>query len=358
MNDDLNLSQDEIGALLGNGVDLSATSSNGSSSMGAFIDIINNASAGVKQSLSQTLGDETALSVASVEESRGLSCDGAVQWYVAQGSFSNGKKFRHYFVFSAELAQQIVSQFLKIGDTHNDIDQLGGPLAEISEGIINAIQQSLGKKFDTVIGEYESVEDLSQVAGDDSLIKIEWSFGTNSFFEFFGLDILESVGDETETSSKNDDSNFLSDLDSSNSNEESDIASSMDGGILSSLGSGEDESMSLGESLLGVQSAVSGVNMPSFDNDKMTGSDNNSSINMLKDVTMDVTVELGSTKKLIGDILELNRGSIIELKKLAGEPLDIKINNKLIAKGEVVVIDEYFGVRIIEIVSPNQKPII
>lgn len=74
-------------------------------------------------------------------------------------------------------------------------------------------------------------------------------------------------------------------------------------------------------------------------------------LNLLMDIPLRVTVELGRTQKQIKDILEMSQGSIIELDKLAGEPVDILVNNKLIAKGEVVVIDENFGVRVTDIVS-------
>ncbi|MBO2945746.1 flagellar motor switch phosphatase FliY [Paenibacillus sp. F411] len=76
-----------------------------------------------------------------------------------------------------------------------------------------------------------------------------------------------------------------------------------------------------------------------------------SNLNLLMDIPLKVTVELGRTQKQIKDILEMSQGSIIELDKLAGEPVDILVNNKLIAKGEVVVIDENFGVRVTDIVS-------
>ena len=73
------------------------------------------------------------------------------------------------------------------------------------------------------------------------------------------------------------------------------------------------------------------------------------------DVQMSLTVELGRTKMYIKDILGLGEGSIIELDKLAGEPVDLLVNGKLIAKGEVVVIDENFGVRVTDIVSPTDR---
>ena len=82
---------------------------------------------------------------------------------------------------------------------------------------------------------------------------------------------------------------------------------------------------------------------------------NDANIGLILDVPLQVTVELGRTKKRIRDILELANGSIIELDKLAGEPVDILVNGKLLAKGEVVVIDENFDVRITDIVSPMER---
>lgn len=78
-------------------------------------------------------------------------------------------------------------------------------------------------------------------------------------------------------------------------------------------------------------------------------------ISLIMDVFMEVTVELGRTKKTIKDILSMGEGTIIELDKLAGEPVDILVNHKPIAKGEVVVIDENFGVRVTEILSPLER---
>ena len=82
---------------------------------------------------------------------------------------------------------------------------------------------------------------------------------------------------------------------------------------------------------------------------------NDANIGLILDVPLQVTVELGRTKKTIKDILELTNGSIVELDKLAGEPVDIMVNGKFLAKGEVVVIDENFGVRITDIVSPAER---
>ena len=88
----------------------------------------------------------------------------------------------------------------------------------------------------------------------------------------------------------------------------------------------------------------------SFSNDNMgtTGQEN---IGLIKDVPLEVTVELGRTTKSISDILDFSPGTIIELDRIAGEPIDVLVNGKFVAKGEVVVIEESFGVRITEIIK-------
>ena len=74
-------------------------------------------------------------------------------------------------------------------------------------------------------------------------------------------------------------------------------------------------------------------------------------IELIKDVPLEVTVELGRTHKSINEILDFAPGTIIELDKIAGEPIDVLVNGKYVAKGEVVVIEESFGVRVTEIIK-------
>ena len=76
-----------------------------------------------------------------------------------------------------------------------------------------------------------------------------------------------------------------------------------------------------------------------------------SKLKMILDVPLKVTVELGRTKMLVNDLLQLGQGSVIELDKIAGEPMEILINDKLVAMGEVVVVNEKFGVRLTDVVS-------
>ncbi|MCD6460363.1 flagellar motor switch protein FliN [bacterium] len=78
-------------------------------------------------------------------------------------------------------------------------------------------------------------------------------------------------------------------------------------------------------------------------------------IDIILDVNVEITAELGRKTMLIRDILEIGPGAVLELNKLAGEPVDLLVNNKLLARGEVVVINENFGVRIIDIVGQEQR---
>lgn len=98
---------------------------------------------------------------------------------------------------------------------------------------------------------------------------------------------------------------------------------------------------------------VQSVQFPNLMMQQVSGEQGN--ISLIMDVYMEMSVELGRTRKLIKEILSMGEGTIIELDKLAGEPVDILVNHKPIAKGEVVVIDENFGVRVTEILSPGER---
>ena len=83
---------------------------------------------------------------------------------------------------------------------------------------------------------------------------------------------------------------------------------------------------------------------------KLTGN-----MDFLLDIPLEISVELGRTKILINELLKLGQGSVIELSKLAGETLEILANQKLVARGEVVVVNEKYGVRLTEIISPSER---
>ena len=76
---------------------------------------------------------------------------------------------------------------------------------------------------------------------------------------------------------------------------------------------------------------------------------------LILDIPLRVTVELGRTKMVVSDLLNLGQGSVVELNKLAGDPMEIFVNDKLVARGEAVVVNEKFGVRLTDIISPSER---
>lgn len=82
---------------------------------------------------------------------------------------------------------------------------------------------------------------------------------------------------------------------------------------------------------------------------------NERNLNLIMDIPLRVTVELGRTKMVVSELLNLGQGSVVELNKLAGEPLEVLVNNKLVARGEAVVVNEKFGVRLTDIISQTER---
>lgn len=85
----------------------------------------------------------------------------------------------------------------------------------------------------------------------------------------------------------------------------------------------------------------------------MNDSEQKRGLDFLHDVNMRVTVEFGRSKTNVRELLKFQKGSVIELEKMSGEPLDVRLNGKLVARGEAVIVNDRFGVRVTEIVSPE-----
>lgn len=98
---------------------------------------------------------------------------------------------------------------------------------------------------------------------------------------------------------------------------------------------------------------LSGETPKSFSS--MTGDGTNNDINMVLDIPVQLSVELGRTKVPIKHILQLGQGSVVELDALAGEPMDVLVNGYLIAQGEVVVVNDKFGIRLTDVVTPSER---
>ena len=116
------------------------------------------------------------------------------------------------------------------------------------------------------------------------------------------------------------------------------------------------KALDAGEDIAEGQPLGGDVGQPSFDElEQHKPSGPSKDLDFILDIPLEVTVEMGRTRMLINDLLQLGQGSVIELNRLAGEPLDVLVNNKLVARGEVVVVSEKFGIRITDIVSPMER---
>lgn len=89
--------------------------------------------------------------------------------------------------------------------------------------------------------------------------------------------------------------------------------------------------------------------------EKSEGGKRERNLDLILDIPLKVTVELGRCKMVVSELLNLGQGSVIELNKLAGEPMEVLVNDKLVARGEAVVVNEKFGVRLTDIISPAER---
>lgn len=117
----------------------------------------------------------------------------------------------------------------------------------------------------------------------------------------------------------------------------------------------ENNDINMNDDLMNQKAVSAMAQFEEFDDSTQTGGVYNDKLHFLKDLPMNVYIELGRTQMQIKDILELERGYVIELDKLASEPVDVFVNNKKIAEGEVVVIDKHFGIRITNLVDPANR---
>ncbi len=97
------------------------------------------------------------------------------------------------------------------------------------------------------------------------------------------------------------------------------------------------------------------VSEPDFNELQKTGVKGTLDLDFILDIPLTLTVELGRCRILINELLQLSQGSVVELQKIAGEPMDIFVNQRLIARGEVVVVNEKFGIRMTDIISPAER---
>ncbi|MDR2480095.1 MAG: flagellar motor switch protein FliN [Treponema sp.] len=272
--------------------------------------------------------------------------------------FSSGFPGEHIFIMSEDCAKSIASLMNKEDNIQLDemaLSMIGEAVGTIVGAQITALTGKTGNKSIANIPPTAANVPKATAAlpgGDFAGAQYQLDLGdgsTHQFWEVFGAaaasDIAKSLsggGQSAPAPSGGMAMNAMPNMGGANM-----------GGMQMGMGSMGGMNMGGGGMFMGPAN-VQSVQFPNLMQPN-GGTIESGNIGLIMDVFMEMTVELGRTKKLIKEILGMGEGTIIELDKLAGEPVDILVNHKLIAKGEVVVIDENFGVRVTEIVSPMER---
>ncbi len=246
------------------------------------------------------------------------------------------------YVFPVDLARRIA--MIMMGESSEPAELNDAHLSTITEIINNlgsSLSNSLGGRFNDNLmpsapdaKKYNGPGDVPQF-GDSKVIRISYNFNIEGFpsarmVQYIDYNAMARWGKSQSGSSSSAGAQAAS--------------FDLDFGMPAGGGGGAPKGV-----------PINPVNFPSLQQSASATAALPPNLQLLLDVQMVLTVELGRTKKYVKDILGLGEGSIIELDKLAGEPVDLLVNGKLIAKGEVVVIDENFGVRVTDIVGPAER---
>ncbi|MEM5948650.1 flagellar motor switch protein FliN [Spirochaetia bacterium 38H-sp] len=253
-------------------------------------------------------------------------------------SYTDGKIGAHGY-FLDEAAATKIAGFL-----------VGQENVELTEASISALQEGLSQingPVVTSLGDFASVTILTAPPQGALVSKNDFSLSDK---EFVILDYPVDIEGESVSIKEYFSSSLVMSLINLPASQSSMQQPSM--GQNSMQGINMADNTNAGANLWGAGAPqVQQVQFPQF-GDSGLSAEQQTNISLLMDVYMELTVELGRTRKMVKEILGMGEGTIIELDKLAGEPVDILVNHKLIARGEVVVIDENFGVRVTEIISP------
>lgn len=393
---DGSLSQDEIDALLQGTDDGASDNSNGGSfsdnigmngggsnsgllsqaENSAFLDLINSSSGNVGGALGALIGKVVTVGSPRLEvlSGRDISNQMSGQFVEIVMDYESGAIGHHSYILDVDLAKSIAG--LMMGQEFEELtDMEFGAVSEamnvLSGNSSNTIGTKVKKELRTsppVIGMKDN--SMMTVNSGDNYVKVVYDFsieGTAStkLIEIFGLNVVKDL-----TSSITPASNQMGGNAGTKNNAGSMGQTMNMGGMNQNMGMGNMGGMPQNVGMMNMgggmpqnmgmmnmggmpQNQFQNVQFSSFQPAQADAQGGN--INLLMDVNMELTVELGRTKKSIKEILGMGEGTVIELDKLAGEPVDILVNGKLIARGEVVVIDENFGVRVTEIINPMDR---
>lgn len=356
---DGSLSQDEIDALLqGNSMDFEEAPAVDESGLSPkakmdFTSFLNDTVASKEANLGGMVGESLSLKAPSIEVVKsselGSGLDGSI--VEIKMDYSEGIKGSHSYIFNEGFASVMAGKMM--GQTEVDLNEAAlSALEEAANTIAGSSATSIGDLVGVTVmnapGKTAVMSGSELAFASDYVLKatfpieLEGSEPSN-LIELFDVNVVREIASHI------------------GSSEPSPAAAMGQGSGQNMMGGMQQQQqaqpgmqMPMGQQGTGGQgfnqTNVQSVQFPDLIPQLPIGDQGN--IGLLMDVYMEMTVELGRTKRLIKDILGMGEGTIIELDKLAGEPVDILVNHKLIAKGEVVVIDENFGVRVTEIISP------
>lgn len=365
---DGSLSQDEIDALLqgGDDMDLSTAPEPASAAAGsglssgeqqAFLQLAADFSKSQSSNLSGMIGKDVAIGQPELEVISNGSFVSSLPEQIVQISadFSGGVTGAHSFIFKPDIAANLAG--LMMGQEEVELNEAAlSALEEAGNSMAGAEAATMGEHAGSPVesqpSQSRTMANQNVAVPDGQFVKVVYPVTVegeepSEMIEIFELSIAKQL-----TVSSSGDASIGGQTVPAGLNA---------GGDLGGLGladGGDNLFADLGGQAMTGMTNQGGPNVQSVQFPSLTGGGDGSdqgNIGLLMDVSMEMTVELGRTKKLIRDILAMGEGTIIELDKLAGEPVDILVNHKLIAKGEVVVIDENFGVRVTEIVDTIER---
>lgn len=367
------LSQDEIDALMSGSTSGDMGSGGFESSSGgddltesekqAFLTIVNGIIGAQSATLSGMTGQTVSISPPSIEvvDGESIPMQFETDFVRVKASFTEGATGYHSYLFSEEVAKQLAGLLTGLEQVELD-DAALSAVNEAVNTILGSTITVLSDKMGSSIMPEPSAADLFNTVNSDvpggKIVKLNYpitidGFPQAVFNELYDLSIVKSI-----VPSSSNDIGAAGGGAGFNSGNDINFGASMpqqSAAAMGGMGAAPNMNTNLNNlsGMMGVPAGsfvnIQNVQYPTLNQSQMSGEQGN--IGLLMDVNMEMTVELGRTKKPIRDILSMGEGTIIELDKLAGEPVDILVNHKLIANGEVVVIDENFGVRVTKIVS-------
>ncbi len=378
---DGSLSQDEIDALLQGtgGMDFEepspvASESLDNSQLQAFAALMNSTVETQASNLTMLVSKSVSIGIPQVDQvNSSMLAEGMTFDLVhIRVNFKSGIPGDHGYILPSEVALAIASPMMGMdGVELNDaaINALDEAVSNLTGPVMTTLGEKSGKTIlnDPPEGSMSNVTDLGLPVGN--LVRVVYPLTIDStrvgtFVEYYTVPFVQQVtgnvpsgkpagGRPAQNNNMGMQGNMGNQQMMGGMNQMMGGMNQMMGGMGMQGQMGGMNQMGMQNQMMGNPQNIQSVQFPAFGQGMPNMEQGN--IGLLMDVFMEVTVELGRTKKLIREILGMGEGTIIELDKLAGEPVDILVNHKLIAKGEVVVIDENFGVRVTEIVSPVER---